>query len=129
MPEPISRSQPNSCQVEDPEPLVCSAPATSLTRASAAAAPPQSEPAVQQLVATHPSSVAAAPADCTGEGVAFATAVTRTAISLVKVIGSAPTEVGLAYTLTGFILDAAGLGAATAKLLDCEEARARKPPP
>lgn len=54
-------------------------------------------------------------------------AATKTAISLVKVVVSAPTQVGMVYTVAGFVLDAAGLGAASAKFVNCEQARAAKP--
>jgi hypothetical protein len=73
------------------------------------------------LVKGHPSSQP--PASCTAERVALAAAAGHTALSLAKVVVSAPTEVGLAYTITGFVLDSAALGAASAEYLNCEDAR------
>lgn len=120
LPEPICSSLPiNSCRAEDPEPLVCTAPPPTAT--SAPAPSPASPPAVQQLVKSHPSTQQQA--SCTGERVALAAAAAKTAVSLAKVLLSAPTEVGLAYTVTGFIVDAGTLGAATANYMNCEEAR------
>jgi hypothetical protein len=132
LPEPICSSRStslpvNSCQAEEPEPLVCTAPPTA-TRAAPPNAPPPSAaspPAVQQLVKNHPSTQQQA--SCTGERVALAAAAAKTAVSLAKVVLSAPTEVGLAYTVTGFVVDAATLGAATAEYMNCEAARKRSP--
>ena len=122
MPEPISFTQPNSCQLDEPEPLSCIAPAAT----AVAPLPAESAPAVRQLVAAHPSSAPSKPVDCTAEGVMVATAATHSAVSLAKAIVSAPTEVGLALTLADFIVDAVALGAATAKLMNCEEQRASR---
>lgn len=131
MPEPISSTSPNVC-FQEPEPLVCSAPPP--RAASSAPSPPAapgadsaSSPAVRHLVAAH-GGAAAAP-HCTAEKVALAAAATHAAVSLIKVLAAAPTEVAVPLAVSGFIVDAAALGAATATLLNCQDEDGSKPPP
>jgi hypothetical protein len=82
---------------------------------------------VQHLVAAHDGS--APTHSCTAEKVALAAAATHAAVSLIKVLAAAPTEVGLPGALGAFVADAAALGAATATLLNCQEGNGAKPPP
>jgi hypothetical protein len=88
----------------------------------------RSSPAVQQLVAAHTGPTPAPAPSCTAEKVALAAAATHTAVSLIKVLASAPTELALPITLSAFAVDAAALGAATATLLNCQEGRDSKLP-
>lgn len=127
MPEPISSTSPNQC-IQEPEPLACVAP-NPPPAATAKPPPPAStsSPAVRQLVATHGETPQAP--QCTNEKIALATAATHTAVSLIKVLAAAPTEVTLPVTLGAFVMDAAALGAATAALLNCREDHGSKPPP
>lgn len=123
MPEPIHYSQPNLCQLDEPEALSLPPSAAALPAPAVSVDPPPLAPAVQQLVAAHASTQ---PDSCQAEGVGLALAASKTAISLVKVVTSAPSEVGLVYTVARFMLDAANLGAATAKFVDCEMGRGAK---
>lgn len=120
LPEPICSSvAPQVCQPDEPEPLVCTAPPPGAT--SRASTSPPTPPAVERLVKNHPSTQQQAA--CTGERLALAAAAAKTALSLAKVVASAPTEVGLAYTVTDFILESAALGATAAEYVNCKEAR------
>jgi hypothetical protein len=131
LPEPISSTSPNVC-IQEPEPLACSsppspAPSTTPRPQAEPRVDSASSPAVRHLVASHSGS---APAPhCTAEKVALAAAATHAAVSLIKVLAAAPTEVAVPLAVSGFIVDAAALGAATATLLNCEEEGASKPPP
>ncbi|HVY29114.1 MAG TPA: hypothetical protein VHB79_21295 [Polyangiaceae bacterium] len=118
--------------MHEPEPLVCAAPpapaasATSI-RQPAPSADNGSSPAVRHLVASHSGSTPAAA--CTAEKVALAAAATHAAVSLIKVLAAAPTEVAVPLAVSGFIVDAAALGAATATLLNCQDQAKKADPP
>src|SRR5262249_40763506 len=127
LPEPIQSSSLRVC-IQEPEPLTCSAPPPPAAPPASSPAPTSSSsPAVKNLVAAHAASPPAP--SCNAEKAALATAATHAAVSLIKVLAAAPTEVGIPLTVAGFVVDAAALGAATATLLNCQEAHAAKPPP
>jgi hypothetical protein len=126
VPEPIQSAGNNICQIDESYELgVEQLQRGAVPQPSVSTPPASSPPAVQELVKSHDSS--ASSKACLAEEILLVTAGSRALMSLAKLAAGAATEVGLPFTIAGFVADSVGVGVAAAKFANCRDDAASKP--